>query len=193
MKRILSIVVAVALQGCATQSGYHDARSAASHGDYASAVATWTELAEQGHAEAQYQLATLYDQGEGADQDYLTAIKWYTLAAEQGHADAQNDLGVMYDDGHGVAPDYNQAIKWYSLASRQGDIVAQYNLGSIYRLEDAVQDNMRAYMWWSISARLGNILAVSQLEHIEEDMSSEQIRLARIMARKCLIKNYRGC
>ena len=181
------------LQGCATQTLMRDAETAVDNGNYTSAILLWTQLAEKGNADAQYHLASLYEQGEGIDQDYQVAIKWYILAAEQNHVDAQINLGVIYDEGAGVKPDYESAIKWYTRAARQGDSSAQYNLGSIYLQEDAVQDNTRAYMWWGISAHLGNVLAGSQLEQIEDEMAPGQIRLARIMARKCLKKNYRGC
>ena len=118
MKIFLSIAVLLLLQGCATQSAYREARSAAANGDYASAKDIWGGLAEQGHAGAQYQLASLYERGNGVDQHYQTAIKWYSMAANKGHADAQNNLGVIFDEGLGVTADYNQAIKWYSLAAR---------------------------------------------------------------------------
>ena len=193
MKRILPIMLLLLLQGCATQSALREARLATENGDYASAVTLWTGLAEHGHAGAQNALAALYELGDGVEQDYQAAIKWYTLAAEQGHVDAQNNLGVIYDEGMGVNPDYRQAIKWYTLAARQGDSFAQYNLGSVYRIEEAVQDNRLAYMWWGISAHLGNYLAGSQLEHLQEEMAPEQVRLATIMARKCLKGNYQDC
>ncbi|MDP7426472.1 MAG: sel1 repeat family protein, partial [Rhodospirillales bacterium] len=62
---------------------------AALSGDYATALREWKPLAEQGDADAQNNLGSMYDQGQGVLQDYKTALKWYTLAAEQGDADAQ--------------------------------------------------------------------------------------------------------
>jgi uncharacterized protein len=56
--------------------------------------------AEQGYAEAQYNLGVMYGNGNGVVQDYAEAVKWYRLAAEQGNAKAQNNLGVMYEYGH---------------------------------------------------------------------------------------------
>ena len=57
--------------------------------------------AEQGHAQAQFNLGAMYATGEGVLQDDAEAVKWYRMAAEQGHAMAQSNLGVMYDKGQG--------------------------------------------------------------------------------------------
>ncbi len=86
-------------------------------GDYATALEELRPLAEQGNADAQYNLGVLYDHGWGAAQDYAASAKWYRLAAEQDHADAQYNLGVLYDHGWGVAQDYVQAHMWFDLAA----------------------------------------------------------------------------
>ena len=38
--------------------------------------------AEQGHAEAQYNVGFRYSTGEGVPQDDAEAVRWYRLAAE---------------------------------------------------------------------------------------------------------------
>ncbi len=88
-------------------------------GDYATALKEWRPLAEQGHAEAQYNLGLMYDQGQGVPKDYQAAMKWYRLAADPGQAEAQSNLGVMYSKGQGVPQDYVQAHMWVSLAAAQ--------------------------------------------------------------------------
>ena len=62
-------------------------------GDYAAALREWTPLAEQGDANAQYNLGVMYIEGQGVSQDYKQAAKWFTRAAEQGDAVAQFNLG----------------------------------------------------------------------------------------------------
>jgi uncharacterized protein len=54
--------------------------------DYAEAVKWYRLAAEQGYADAQYNLGLMYDYGNGVVQDYAEAVKWYRLAAEQGNA-----------------------------------------------------------------------------------------------------------
>ncbi len=85
--------------------------------DYADAVKWYRKAAEQGMADAQYNLGLKYDNGLGVPQDYAEALKWYRKAAEQGNASAQTNLGVMYGVGEGVPQDYVQAHVWYSLAA----------------------------------------------------------------------------
>ena len=48
----------------------------------------WTPLAEQGDADAQFDLAMMYDHGEGVPQGEQEAVKWYRMAADQGDAGA---------------------------------------------------------------------------------------------------------
>ena len=52
--------------------------------DYKEAVKWYRLAAEQGYADAQYNLGLMYSNGEGVPQDYKEAVKWYRLAAEQG-------------------------------------------------------------------------------------------------------------
>ncbi|MBL0641313.1 sel1 repeat family protein, partial [Aeromonas veronii] len=57
----------------------------------------YCQAAEQGDAEAQFNMGLMYDQGQGVPQDDGQAMAWYRLAAEQGHVGAQFNLGWMYD------------------------------------------------------------------------------------------------
>ncbi len=52
-------------------------------------------VAEQGDAEAQYNLGGAYASGQGVPQDYTETARWFRRAAEQGHANAQYALGLM--------------------------------------------------------------------------------------------------
>ena len=64
--------------------------------DYKEAVRLYRLSAEQGFAQAQHNLALMYEYGQGVPQDYKEAIKWYRLSAEQGYADAQHNLELLY-------------------------------------------------------------------------------------------------
>lgn len=55
--------------------------------------------AEEGNAEKQYQLAWLYDWGQGTKQDLKKAIEWFVKSAHNGYAPAQTELGIMYQYG----------------------------------------------------------------------------------------------
>jgi hypothetical protein len=56
-------------------------------------VTGYSQAAEQGDANAQYNLANCYFYGVGGMQkDYGQAVKWFTKAAQQGHNGAQSNL-----------------------------------------------------------------------------------------------------
>ena len=63
------------------------------------------DLAEQGDATAQCNLASCYEIGDGVAKDQVEAAAWYRKAAEQGHAGGQGSLGVCYSRGEGVERD----------------------------------------------------------------------------------------
>jgi hypothetical protein len=85
-------------------------------------AARWYKMAaEQGLANAQYNLGVMYAAAQGVDKDDKEAVRWYRAAAEQGHSDAGFNLAVMYATGHGVDMDYVQSYKWFSIAAAEGD------------------------------------------------------------------------
>ena len=87
--------------------------------------------AEQGYADAQFNLGLMYANGEGVEKDMAQAVELFKKAAEQGHVDAQNNLGAMYFTGEGVDRDEKKAIEWFEKAAAQGNIDAKANLDAI--------------------------------------------------------------
>jgi hypothetical protein len=119
----------------------------------------------QGNAQAQNNLAVMYQFGKGVQENDQAAVKWYTLAAEQGDAHAQNNLGDMYKYGEGVKENDKTAVKWYSLAADQGFAKAQFNLGNMYHNGEGVsEDNKTAMKWFTLAAEQGNKDGLSGLE-----------------------------
>jgi len=107
----LSLLLA---SGVAVAADHDKGLLAYNSGDFKTALAEWTPLAEQGYANAQYNLGVMYDYGEGVPENDKTAVKWFTLAAEQGYVNAQYNLGVMYHNGYGVPENDKTAVKWYT-------------------------------------------------------------------------------
>lgn len=121
------------------------------------------ERAENGDAEAQCRLASIYYNEAGA-QHYAKAAAWYHRAADQGYAKAQSDLGVMYQQGLGVRKDYTEATRWYRKAADQGYASAQFNLGTMYYNGEGVpQDYSKALEWWRKAADQGHDRAQSYI------------------------------
>ena len=116
MKRnfpVLSVLLFILfVAGPAFSADFNKGIAAYSRGDYAAALKEWRPLAEQGDADAQYNLGVMHDTGQGVPQDYKTAVKWFRLAAEQGNAAAQNNLGVMYEEGQGIIQNNIYAHMW---------------------------------------------------------------------------------
>jgi TPR repeat protein len=104
-------------------------------------------MADQGNAEAQYDLAVMYQKGNNVTKNAKQAFKWYKKAAGQGHAKAQYNLAEMYQKGDGVLTDYNKALHWNQEAADQGSIEAQYKLGIMYTSSD-LKDLAKAKFWF---------------------------------------------
>ena len=137
-------------QQCSKGLDYYEAEN------YIEAIKIWKPLAEQGHADAQYNLAKCYYNGTGVAQDYYAAVSWSRKAAEQGHANAQYNLAVCYVTGTGVAQDYYAAVSWFRKAAEQGHANAQYNLAVCYGIGTGVaQDYYAAVSWYRKAAEQG--------------------------------------
>ena len=143
---------------------WNKARAAQQRGDYATALALYHALAEQGDALAQDSLGVLYEHGLGTRKSHAEAIKWYRRAAAQGDREAQNNLGVMHEHGHGVPRDPAAAVQWYRMAAAQGDTNAQHNLGNAYQSGLGVaQDHAEAVAWYRKAADAGHPMAQANL------------------------------
>ena len=168
-----------------------------------------TQLAEQGNADAQYRLGTMYKEGKGMPQDYVRACQWYAKAAaqghdaglnaltqlaERGHADAQYRLGTMYKEGRGVPQDDGRACQWYAKAAaqgydaglsdlkqfaEQGNAEAQFRLGDMYKKGKGVpQDSDMACQWYAKAAAQGHDAGLNALKQLaEQKNATAQYRL----------------
>ena len=92
------------------------------------------KAADEGGADAQFKLGSMYYNGEGVAKDYTASVKWFHEAARQGHAKAQFKLGQMFQQGQGVPQDYGRAHKWFNLAATGGDPKAAEARDALARL-----------------------------------------------------------
>jgi TPR repeat protein len=133
-----------------------DAKAALNAGDFATAAAMFTELADDGDAEAQAHIGYMTYQGEGVGRDRAKAVEWYRRSAVQGNRDAQYNLAVAYAFGEGVPQDEREAVTWYRRAAEQGSAIAQYSLGVSYALGEGVeQSDAEAARWYGAAAAQG--------------------------------------
>ena len=123
--------------------------------DYKTVVKWFRLAAEQGNADAQYNLGVMYDKGRGVPQDYKTAMKWYTLATKhEGFSWVNVNVGRMYERGLGVVQNYHTATKYYKIAAKNG---YDYDFKRISDLEDKGRKRLH---FWQFFAELGAIDAI---------------------------------
>jgi clan AA aspartic protease (TIGR02281 family) len=128
---IVAILLILSLAAQVAADSLEDAIVAYNRRDYATALRLFQQLADKGSAIAQFNVGTMYANGQGVAQNYAEAAKWYGLAANQGSADAQHNLALLYANGQGVRQNYVLAYKWFSLAAAQGSTEAVKGLDLI--------------------------------------------------------------
>ena len=102
--------------------------------------------AEQGNADAQYELGFTYWGGEGVPEDQEKALWLYRLEIEQGE------------------PNPQEAARWYRAAADQGNHPAKVNLASMHHAGLAkTQDNKELVWWYRAAAARGKTYAQHQL------------------------------
>jgi TPR repeat protein len=149
------------------------------------AVKWFRKAAEQGNADAQYNLGCCYYDGKGVEKDSAEAVKWTRKAAEQNDADAQFSLGDSYGSGKGVEKDDIEAAKWYRKAAEQGHTDAQNNLGVSYAFgTGVVKDYVESYKWLDLAAAKGSDNAKKLMTVLEIKMTPEQIAEGQKLARE---------
>jgi TPR repeat protein len=80
--------------------------------NYDEAEKWFRRAAEQGNAEAEDYLGTLYFTGRGVPQNYTEAARWFHMAADKDIEHAQRQLAEMYAHGLGVQRDHAESEKW---------------------------------------------------------------------------------
>ena len=143
-------------------------------------LAALKNAADAGQPMAMWQLATMYENGEGVDRDPVKAFGYFSQIANQ-HADAapkgvEADIvaqsfvkvGDYYKEGLPDAGIPADAERSHALllhaATYFGDADAQYRVGLLYTQEDEMGVNpLQSARWFSLAARKGHCPAQAQL------------------------------
>jgi TPR repeat protein/c-di-GMP-related signal transduction protein len=133
--------------------------------DWVESLAWYTRAAQQGNANAQWNVAAMHAHGQGCPEvDERQAFMWCQKAADQGFAAAQATLGLMYSTGQGAAKDLPRALVLLEQAALQGDVEAQYNLAVLQAKELGGEQNLKlALAWLSKAAEQGLLAAQERL------------------------------
>ena len=140
--------------------------------DYARAAFWFRKAADQGIANARYNLGVLYHQGLGVKPNMNEAIYWYNQASKLGHPEAQYNLGIAYIEGIGVTYSPQKAAENFEAAANGGVMEAAYNLGLIYEngLMGTPQPD-QALLWYKRAADQGSPEAKAALEQLAKALN----------------------
>jgi TPR repeat protein len=167
-------------------------RNLFNHSQRAALKCTQTK-AEQGDAEAQFNLGLRFATGGDKALDYTKAAHWYLKAANQNHPLAQFNLGLMFAGGQGVAQDEDKSVMWMRMAAQQGDAGAQHHLGMRHRRasfegspKDALESNLEAYKWFHRAAAQGYRASDSARDDIAINFTLAQVVEGNHRAETCI-------
>jgi TPR repeat protein len=154
---------------------FEEGKAAFLKGDTEAALALWLPLANQGDADAQFAIGTMYYTGRGLPLNHTESAYWYHRAAEQGLAAAQYNLGNAYKRGEGVPQNNLLAVRWWKKAVEQDFGPAQFNLASAYIEGAGVEkDQEQAVSLYRQAAKNGHQPAIDLLARLEADQDAIQ-------------------
>jgi TPR repeat protein len=154
-------------------------------------VELWAEIynarlaeAQQGSADAQFEIGAMYENGRGVTADRAEAIQWYQKAAAQNHdravhavarmedsqrrlevaqsqaesgdVEAQYKLGTMYLTGTGTTTDLQLAAQWLTRAAEKNHTKAQFKLGHLFYVKLTDEGDMQSALNWFNKAAANN-------------------------------------
>ena len=138
--------------------------------DYSKAVYWFEKAANLGHANAQYLLGRMYEEGRIIKKDGRKAFVYYEQSAIQDHVDAQYALSSMYYEGEGVVKDLDQALLWFEKAEAihheienkcllkdfddDGEASEQYHLGILFEKDKMFQTAFKYYQKAAIQGHM---------------------------------------
>ena len=152
-----------------------------SAGDYTRAVAEWQGPAQNGDADALFNLAQAYRLGRGVEADITRARELYAEAANKGHLKAADNYGLLlFQQG-----EQQTAMPLIKAAAERGDPRAQYVLGlAHFNADYAQKDWVRAYALMTLANGAGLPQAGPALSQMDEYVPLTQRQQAQSLARQ---------
>ena len=147
--------------------------------DYGTAVSIWRPLAEQGDADAQFNLGQAYRLGRGVPIDLGAAQIWFERAATKGHTDAQTTLGLLlFQNGN-----HTGALRWLKAASDKGEPRAMLVYGTaLFNGDSVLQDPVQGYAYISRAAAQGLPAAKDTLAQLDRILPLEDRKKGTALA-----------
>ncbi|KAG6609461.1 Extracellular protein SEL-1 [Phytophthora cinnamomi] len=132
---------------------------------FALARVRFSQAAEQGHRDAQYELGIFHEHGRGGcEPNDMEAATWYAKAADQGHTGAEASLGRLFLVGKQIQQDVAKAVHFLQRAAAKSDSSAQTRLGLLYTTGNGVKQDMeRGVAFLQSAADAGSSVAMTRL------------------------------
>ncbi len=92
---LLSLTFLFLFSGSVYGDDFQDADDAYDRKDYKEVVRLFLPLAEQGDAQAQFNLGKMYAEGTGVQQDYALAHMWWNISGSNGHKSAVKNRYIV--------------------------------------------------------------------------------------------------
>lgn len=152
-----------------------------SAGDYKRAVAEWQGPAQNGDADALFNLAQAYRLGRGVMADVSRAKELYAEAAQRGHVKAADNYGLLlFQQG-----EQNDAMPLIKSAAERGDPRAQYVMGLAHFNGDyAEKDWVRAYAYLTLAQSAGLPQASNARSQMDRYVPDADRQNAQVLARQ---------
>ncbi len=168
------------------------ARQLLRNADYQNAQPALMRLAQEGHGEAMFFLALMYERGNGVAQNPQEAVRWYVRSALCGWSDSMFNLGQKFYKGEVVQPDQSKAADLFFLVATTGDPDGQWAFGVLVAAgEGRPQDLIEGCGWLLLAANQGHEGAKTELQKFRQQMTAEQMGDAEAVAQTLdeMVKN----
>jgi TPR repeat protein len=110
-----------------------------------SIVNTILKKARNHDSHAQFEVALMYQKGQGIQADENKTLYWLKEAAKQGHTKAQFVLGKTLSN---TASSQQEGLYWLTLAAQKGNEQAGYALAAIMGQQTTIQNNAQEAWRW---------------------------------------------
>lgn len=125
------------------------------------AFSWYKKAADQGDADAQYELGQLYANNDFDQYDLEKSIIWYKKAIDNGNISAAVSLAECYRYGIGIEKNPAKAFELYKKILEEGSYPnVQYEIALMYEEGVGVkQDTLQALAWYLVAAENGSLKA----------------------------------
>ncbi|TBW28253.1 protein kinase [Gramella sp. KN1008] len=139
---------------------YEEGESFYEANQYKEAYEKFIQIANLGHAEAEFMIGKMYDNGYYLKESDSNAIDWYLKAGKHRNNKGYGNIGFIYY----VKKDYGRAMEWFLKAANEGNGVSMNNIGVMYIEGQGVDKNVeKAVDWYLKAVEKGHAIAMNNL------------------------------